>query len=139
VADSISIQFFVEGSDEEEPQDFQKDSALFRMDGPVVFQGSSEEWYSIELQILLTDIVASTTDNAYGIYRWAGVFQGSMLNDTISILRCGNGPEDDDSLIGCLAPDPSVRNNIRLANYGVVDKDSRVRQMSINGKFLLCL
>lgn len=139
LSDNIELRFFVEGSDEDEIKDFQQDSALFRMDGPIVHEGSSgEEWYSIEIQILLTDLVVSTTESAYKIYKNAGSYMESMLNDAIGIYRFGNGPEDDDTLFGCLTPDKSVRNNVRLASYGVVDRDTRVRQMSVNGKFLLC-
>jgi len=139
VADGISLRFFIEGVDETEALDFQTDSGLFRMDGPIAFQGSSGlEWYKVEMQILLTDIVATTNDNAYDIYTWAGVFQGSMLNNSLPVYRFGSGVEDDDSLIGCLEPDTSVKNNVRVASYGMVDKDYRVKQVSINGKFVLC-
>lgn len=141
VASGISLPYFVEGVDEEEALDFQRDSSLFRMDGPFAFQASGatlDEWYKVEIQILLTDLVALTNDNAYDIYAWAGVFQGSMLNDALPIYRYGSGGEDDQSLIGCLEPDTSVKNNIRVASYGMVDKDWRVKQVSVNGKFVLC-
>jgi len=138
VADTIPLRFFIEGVDEAEALDFQSDSGLFRMDGPIAFQGSaSDEWYKVEMQVLLTDIVATTNDNAYDIYAWAGVFQGSMLNDSLPVYRFGSGGEDDDSLLGCLEPDTSVKNNVRIASYGMVDKDWRVKQVSVNGKFVL--
>jgi len=135
-----SIKYFVQGVDEAEIGDFQSDSALFRMDGPVAHQGSAgagDEWYSVEIMILLTDIVQTTGDNAYSIYEWAGIFQASMMNDALQIFKYGNGVDDDDSLIGCLEPDPSLRNNVRVFNYGQIDKDLRIKQVSINGRFLL--
>jgi len=133
------VAYFVEGVDEEEASNFQNDSMLFRMDGPFAYQSSGgEEWYKVEIQILLTDLVALTGDNAYDIYAWAGIVQGDMLNSSLPIYRYGSGVEDDDSLIGCLAPDPSVTNNIRVASYGMIDKDYRVKQVSVNGKFVLC-
>jgi hypothetical protein len=139
VASGISLPYYVEGVDEEEALDFQRDSSLFRLDGPIAFQGSSGvEWYKVEMQILMTDLVATTNDNAYDVYTWAGAFQGSMLNDPLPIYRYGSGVEDDDTLIGCLEPDTSVKNNIRVASYGMVDKDWRVKQVSVNGKFVLC-
>lgn len=138
LAGTISIRFFVEGVDEEEALDFQSDSMLFRMDGPIAYQSSGgEEWYRVEIQILLTDLVATTNDNAYDIYTWAGVVQGDMLNNSLPIYRYGSGVDDDDSLIGCLEPDPSVENNVRVASYGMIDKDWRVKQVSVNGKFVL--
>lgn len=136
-----TIKYFVQGVDEPEVGDFQEDSALFRMDGPVARQGSQGvEWYTVEIMILLTDIVQTTGDNAYSIYEWAGVFQASMLNDALQIFRYGDpaaDPENDDSLIGCLQPDPSLKNNVRVFSYGQIDKDSRIKQVSINGRFLL--
>ena len=138
VADSIPLRLFIEGVDEEESLNFQEDSALFRMDGPISFDASShEEWYKVEIQILLTDLIALTNDNAYEIYEWAGEFQSDMMNSDIPIYRYGMGAEDDQSLIGCLHPDHSVKNNIRMASYGMVDKDWRIKQVSVNGKFIL--
>ena len=139
VASGLSLPYFVEGVDEEQALDFQRDSSLFRMDGPITQQGSAGyEWYKVEFQILLTDLVATTNDNAYDIYVWAGAFQGSMLNDSLPVYRYGTGAEDDQSLIGCLEPDTSVKNNVRVASYGMIDRDWRIRQASVNGKFVLC-
>ena len=131
------LRFYVEGIDEPEIGDFQNDSMLFKMDGPIAHQGSGIEWYNVEIMVLLTDIIELTNDNAYDIYRWAGIIQGSMLNDSIQILRKGTGVEDDQSLIGCLEPDTSVRNNVRVVSYGQIDKDLRIKQVSINGRFTL--
>lgn len=133
------VTYFVEGVDEEEALNFQADSMLFRMDGPIAYQSSGgEEWYKVEIQLLFSDIVETTNDNAYDVYTWAGIIQGAMLNNSLPIYRYGSGVEDDDSLIGCLEPDTSVVNNIRVASYGMIDKDQRVKQVSVNGKFVLC-
>lgn len=142
VAGTISgLNYHVQGIDEPEPGDFQADSALFRMDGPIAYQSASgEEWYKVEIMVLLTDIVQLTNDNAYDIYESAGVFQASMLNDALQIFRYGDpaaDPENDDSLIGCLVPDPDLANNVRVFSYGQIDKDLRVQQISINGRFAL--
>ena len=138
-ATQTGLNYYVEAVDEPEVRDFQTDSALFKLTGPVVHQGSGGvEWYSLEMIILLTDIIQLRNDNAYSIQNWAGAFQASMINDALSIYRRGDGVEDDDSLIGCLEPDPSVRNNVRVVSYGQVDKDLRIKQCSINGRFILC-
>jgi hypothetical protein len=138
VAATKSLNYYVEGVDEPETQDFQNDTSLFKMDGPVAHQGSKGvEWYSVEIMILLTDIIQLTNDNAYSIYEWAGAFQASMLNDALQVFRYGTGGEDDQTLIGCLEPDPRVKNNVRVVPYGQVDKDLRVKQVSINGRFVL--
>ena len=139
VATTIGVNYFVEGVDEDTAADFQADSILFRMDGPIAFQGTSiDEWYRVEMQLLLTDIIALTKDEAYSIYTWAGIIQGKMLNEALPIYRYGSGAEDDQSLIGCLMPDPDAESNIRVASYGMLDMDYRVKQVSVTGKFLLC-
>lgn len=140
VATPLSLNYHVQGVDEPEPGDFQADSSLFRMDGPIAYQSAGgEEWYKVEIMILLTDIVQTTNDNAYDIYTWAGAFQASMLNDALQVFRYGTGPEDDGSLIGCLVPDPDLKNNVRVFSYGQIDKDLRVLQVSVNGRFALYL
>lgn len=134
VTDGLTIRYFVEGVDEPESDDFQEDSALLRVNGPVVVEGSNnEEWYFVEIQILLTDIMQLTEDNAYDILTHAGVYQKSML-ENIPIKEIG----DSGDLIGCLAPDKSIKNNVRVVNFGQVDKTARVRQMSVTGRFILC-
>lgn len=138
VASPLSLNYHVQGVDEPQPGDFQADSSLFRMDGPIAYQSAGgEEWYKVEIMILLTDIVQLTNDNAYDIYTWAGAFQASMLNDALQVFRYGTGPEDDGSLIGCLVPDPDLKNNVRVFSYGQIDKDLRVLQVSVNGRFAL--
>lgn len=132
------LRYYVEGVDEPEPGDFQNDAAAFKMDGPIAHQGSGTNWYSLEIMILLTDIISQTNDSAYKIYEWAGIYQANLLNEPLSIFRYGDGPDDDQSLIGCLSPDTRVKNNVRVVSYGNLDKDLRIKQMSVNGRFILC-
>jgi len=132
IAAAQGISYFVEGVNEDSTDVFQTDSALLRMNGPILFEGTStEEWYGIEIQILLTDIMQSN-EPAYNIYEWSGAFQQALQN-VIQIFDF-DPPEE---LIGCLQPDRSVRNNIRVVNYNIVDRDVRVRQMSVNARYIL--
>lgn len=136
IVSSLGIEFFVDTIDEEQDDIFQKDSCVLRMDGPILQEGSKDvEWYKIEIQLLLTDIRQSK-ENAFNIYEWAGTLQ-KALQDPIPIFQIAE-EEIDDVLINCLAPDKSVRNNIRVVNFFAGDTDLRVRQMSIQGKFTLC-
>jgi hypothetical protein len=139
-ATQSGLRYHVHGIDEPEAGDYQNDTAVFRITGPTVHQGSGTyEWYGIEMMILLTDIPELTGESAYEIDGWAGVFQGSMVNDALSIYRYGSGVGDDDSLVGCLFPDPTVRNNVRVVDYGEVDPNLRLHQMAVIGKFILDL
>jgi len=137
IAATCGLRYFVEGVDEPESGDFQNDSALFKLDGPIAHQGSNGvEWYTVEIMILLTDIIQLTGDNAYQIYEWAGRFQSSMLDDALSIYNFQVAPIPD-ILLGCLEPDPDVKNSVRVVSYGNVDKDLRIKQVSVNGRFVL--
>lgn len=134
IVDGLKIEYFVEGINNPIDKVFQKDSAVLRVNGPIVNEGSNGyEWYKVEFQILLTDLIEPTTENAYAIHTWAGKIQEAFLG-VIPILN-----QDNDVLIGCLEPDRSVKNNIRTVNYNIVDIDLPIRQMSVNGRYLLCV
>ena len=95
VADDLTLHYFVEGVDEEEPEDFNRNSALFRMNGPDARLGSgSVSYHRIELQILLTVLPNTPNANAYDVYRWAGAFQERMLG-YLPIYKYGDGADDD--------------------------------------------
>lgn len=136
VSDGISLPFFVEAVDEDTIDLFQKDHAIMRMTGPLIYQGvKNERWATLEVQILLTDIRQSS-ENAYKILEWAGIYQEALLAP-IPIYKYGTGPQDDGTLIGCLQPDPSVPNHVRVVNFGQMDKELRINQVSVIAKFLL--
>lgn len=136
-ADGVPLNFFAEGLDEDEPSDFRNDSVLFRLNGPSPRKGSGIKIWKLEVQILLTDLVTSTGESPYDIYTWAGIFALAMEN-SIPITKVGTGVDDDQTLLACLEPDPSVSNHIRIVNYGQVDITARVRQVSVNGRFQFC-
>ena len=136
ISDGIPLPFFVEVIDEDTINVFQQDHVILRMVGPMLYEGSKgERWATLEVQILLTDIRQSS-ENAYNIFTWAGIFQEAMLAP-IPIYRYGTGPSDDDTLLGCLQPDPGVRNHVRTVNYGQMDKELRITQMSVIARYLL--
>lgn len=136
IADDLNVQFFIEGVDEAQAEDFQNDSILFRMTGPSTRQGSGGfEWHLIEMHVLLTDIIqGASLDNAYDILRWAGAYHSALM-EAIPIYKMEGTP--DPELIGCLRPDTSFKEHLRTVNFNQVDKVGRVRQMSVNARFIL--
>src|SRR5690606_10223524 len=95
------------------------------------------EWYKLEVHLLLTDLMHETKDNGFGIYEWAGTLQEALRRPIRIFAYAAN--EQDDVLLGCLQPDPAVRKNIRAVDYELQDKHVRVRQVSVHGKFMLCI
>lgn len=132
-------RYHVEAVDEDEALDFQSPSILFRMVGPYAYGGSNVEWYKVEIQLLCTDIVQTRNDNSWTVFEWAGVIQDAMLGP-MPIFKFGNGPDDNrETLVGCLEPDDTIGDAIRVVPYGQVDKEVRVKQVAVIGKFRLCL
>lgn len=134
-AGTLGINFFVEGIDEDERDDFTRNGASFRMNGPFIYEGSGYSYAQIEIQILLTSLTKTTAQNPYSIYDWAGAFY-AVMEGNLTIYDYGDGT-DDPIPLGCLIPEPGVKAPVRIVNYGQVDRTSRVCQMSVNGKFIL--
>lgn len=135
----LGVRFVVDGIDSVTDEDYQRDSIFLRMNGPTLHEGSSGvEWYTLEIQLVITDIIQTTIENSYNIYEWSGILQRALQAPLPIFQFDPSGDPEQDILIGCLEPDKNTRNNIRVANYQVIDKDLPVRQMSVNGKFILC-
>lgn len=124
IAESLRVRFFVEGVDEEFAEAFQQDSALLRVDGPVVkpYHG---EMYSIQVQVVLTDLV-TPSKNSYRHLERCGTF-ASALDLAIPVYKYGDG----DELLACLVPEKGRREGVVLTHFGQVDKDVKVRQSAL--------
>lgn len=135
--DNLGVTFFVETIDEARPEHFQTDSVVFKMNGPILYEGSKDyEWYRIEIHLLVTDIKRHHKENPYAIYEWVGALQKAM-QAPMPIYKFAEN-EEDDELIGCLEPDRSLSNNIRVVNYFMEDRAVDVHQQSIHGRYILC-
>lgn len=133
VSVAINIPLFVEGVDKEIASAFNQDSAVLRINGPVYSPFQGEDRYQVEVFIMMTDLVRQT-DNAYKLFTDTGKM-AEALSNTIPINRHGI----DGSLIGCLIQDRGSRDFVRVANYGIVEKDTRVRQMAVIAKYELSI
>ena len=132
VAETLSVGFFVEGIDEETPAAFQSNSILLRVNGPSVIRSQSDA-YSIQVQVVLTDLV-TPKKNSYEHFLRCGTV-ASTLEGALPINRHGDGGE----LIGCLTPDRSSREIVKIIHFGQVDETVKVRQSAVIANFELCL
>lgn len=137
IEDDLNLVFWTEGVDFEEQNLFQKDNAVLRVTGPLFFPGSNQDKYVFEVFVLLTDLFGTTTD-AYNLMRQTGTV-ANTLSRPIPVYRYGGGPDDDESLVGCLDIDGNSREFVRQLNYGVIDKDTRVKQMAVIARYELLI
>jgi hypothetical protein len=139
VADTLSLTFFVEGVDEREPDTMRQEHAELRVSGPYVRELSYNYWrVHIDINIMLTDYMKMSTEDAYDINRWGGAFLVAMM-DPIPIFRLGTGAGDDGSLVGCLTQRKGFAEPARLIHFGQVSREDRIRQAVVDGRFEMYL
>lgn len=127
--DSMDIQFYVEGLDEEIESAFENDSALLRINGPWYYPLNSVDYYRVELMVLMTEL-SGISENKYKLMDNIGKV-ANKLSEIIPVNRHGDGGE----LISCLQTDREAREFVRIVNYGVIEKDYTVRQMSAIARY----
>lgn len=135
VADAIPLPFLVEGVDERSGEDMTVCHAELRISGPFVKEVSKDYWRAyIDINVILTNFMQMSTENAYSLSNWGGYFLEAMMQP-IPIYKYGDGPDDDDSLIGCLEQRRGFGEPIRLIHFGQISRVDRIRQAVVDGKF----
>ena len=138
--DGINVPLLVEGVDEREAETIRAvDHVEFRFHGPEV-QEVSKDYFklAVEINLLVSQIMGLEQQNAYSIVQTCGVLQQSA-SGSIPIYRHGDGQDDDGELLGCLRPDPGRNEAVTVYHFGQIDKDTRIRQSAVDGRFLLYL
>lgn len=132
IADANSIPYFVEGVDEREPQDMRQSHAEMRVTGPDIKE-ISNGYYQVNVivNILLTSLMEMSGVNAYQIINWSGIFAKNM-QEPVPIYKYGDGPEDDQSLIGCLRVRDGKFDSVKIWHFGQVSRTDRVRQSEVD-------
>ena len=136
VADGLNLPFLVNGVDTLKSRDV--DHAELRVGGPFIYE-LSKDCYRLDVDtiIILTDLMGGSREDPFAITRWAGVFQQSAW-EPIPVYRFGPDVTgvDDSSLLGCLLP-RGRGTSTNVSNFGQVDFDKRVRQLSIDTRHRL--
>ncbi len=129
VLDTQTYKFWVESVDFDESQILQLDNAVLRVVGPEWMPGSGVDIYRVEVVVLFTDLL-SHSGNAYSLINACGAVAETLANP-IPVQEWGGS----ESLLGCLDIDPQADEPIRLVSYGVIDKDTRVKQQAVIAKY----
>lgn len=137
--DGIPMPLLVEGVDEREEEKITAGSHVeLRLHGPETTELSKGYFRLIvEINCLVTHKMGGKNDRAYDIFQTCGVIQQAM--SVIPIFRYGDGPDDDQLQLGCLIEDSSRGQAIKVFHFGQLDKDTRVRQSAVDGRFVLYL
>lgn len=139
VAATIPLTFFVEGVDERSDDSMQVEHAELRVNGPYVREVSRNYWrIHVDINVMLTDYMKMSTESAYDINHWGGVFLNAML-ENLPIFKLGSGVDDDGSLIGCLTQRTGFSEPVRLIHFGQVSREDRIRQAVVDGRFEMYL
>ena len=131
----MSLTYFVEGLDERSPETMLHNHCEFRFTGPFIKE-ISVGYYRVEAigNVVLTNLMEMSRENAYAIVTWAGAFQTAML-EPIPIYKYGTGPDDDGSFIGCMNIKKNKDNAVTVYHMGQIHKTDRIRQTIIDGEF----
>lgn len=134
VVDTLTgVEFFVGGVDREEPDQFQKDSIVLRINGPWVRYGSGITRYKFEVMALITDI-QTNSENGYQLMNWAGTI-ANTLSGPIPVYEY----PDASAQVGCLDIDRDTDDFLRIVPFGKIEKDTEIHQAAVIARYEICL
>lgn len=140
VADRIELPILIEGIDDREAEKMRTgDHVEFRINGPAVAELSRGYFrLDVDVNLLLTSMMGGQTKNAYDIVQQAGVLLQSA-SGPIPVLKYGEGPDDDQSLLGCLTLRSGKRDAVRVIHFGQISRDDRLRQSAVDARYRMHL
>lgn len=133
VEGDLGVQFYIEGVNDESEGVFEQDSVVLRINGPWFDNRTGEERIICEVLLMITDLIGEN-ENAYKILNEAGTL-ANTLSGNITVNR--HGDEDPATTYGILVPDRTSREFVRVVNYGILDKDMRVKQCAVIARYEL--
>ena len=92
----------------------------------------------VDVNLLLTSMMGGQTRNAYDIVQQAGVLL-QAAGGPIPVLKWGEGPDDDQSPVGCLTLRSGKRDAIRVIHFGQIGRDDRLRQSAVDARYRMHL
>ena len=131
-----SVPLFIEGQ-HRDTTDIQHFGEL-RIDGPRLYEISKDCWlFRVEVNILLTSSMDDL--NYHVIQQNVGIAQAGFT--TINAYRYGNGPDDDDSFLGCLKllQSSEHRDFLEANQFGQIDIKTHILQATVEGHYKMLL
>jgi hypothetical protein len=139
IAAEAKIAAIVEGLDERTTAFMEAAERVeIRMSGPFT-RKLSPHYYVLNVDINLLFTSRYEVDgNQYDILDAVGVFH-EALDSPVPILRYGDQPGDDQSLVGCLLPRRDRNDAVRVFHFGQTDQTNRQKQVMIDARFYVYL
>ena len=110
----------------------------FRMDGPTLRESSKGFWI---LRIDVNILASSTIDDEdyHKIHKLVGIAQAAF--EDIPVYKYGDGPDDDQSLLGCyqLKQSRRKRDFVEAHQFGRIDISVPLIQAMVEGHFEMTL
>ena len=111
-----------------------KDFIELRIDGPRFVEMSKDYW---EVFVEVNVLIQSTLDDKdyHRIERDIGIVVAAFTG--IYVYRLGDGPEDNQSLLGCLhlVQEKSNREYLQVYRLGQIDKTNQIVQAVVEGHY----
>ena len=111
-----------------------KDFFELRMDGPQFTEISKNSW---DIYVEINCLVQSAMDdtNYHRIHQNVGIVAAAFTN--IRIFKYGDGPGDDESLIGCLKliQDKRKRHRLDIFHFGQIEVSTELVQATVEGHY----
>lgn len=137
VTDTLNLPLLCDGLDEREHANIHHNHAELRIGGPFLNELSKNYWrVHVDINILLTYLMAANEDSVYDLQTWAGVIQ-EAFDGPINIYKYGSESGDDESYVGCLRPRKGKNEENRVLTFGQISKVDRLRQSMIDGRFIM--
>ena len=131
-----SIPLFIEGQHRD--TNTEKDFGELRIDGPTLTEVSKDCWlFRVEVNMLLTSVMDDS--NYHRIQQTVGIAQAGYTR--MNVYKYGNGPDDDQSFLGCLKllQGRSGRNFLEANQYGQIDIKTQILQATVEGHYTMML
>lgn len=130
------LTLFVEGQRRDTPQ--ATTLVELRFDGPHYVEMTRDHWH---IQVEINVLIQTAMDNASYHTHFAncGIVQVAFTD--IMVYRYGNGPDDDDTLLGCLRllQDLRDRDRVETNQLGQIDKDIPLIHATLEGHYKMLL
>ena len=139
VAAENEIAAFVEGLDERDTAFMEAANRVeIRCTGPFTKELSRDYYdFGLDINVLFTSRYEAGA-NQYDILKTVGTFH-EVMDNPIPILRFGDLPGDDASLLGCLLLRSGRNDALRVFHFGQTDQTDRQKQVMIDGRYVTYL
>lgn len=131
------LRLFIEGQHRDTR--LEEDFLELRVDGPTLRQVSKGCWkLRIEVNVLVQSVFNDV--NYHRVKQNSGIAQAAF-ETSIPVYRFGDGPDDDQSFVGCyiLQQDKRSRDFIELNDFGRIEKDVPISQATVEGHYVMTL